>query len=74
MARVESKTYIVTADKYEAVPHTKPGVEPILGHWMSPDDMQKELDERFRGCMAGKFLGLFFFICLIGFHLGNIYT
>ncbi|XP_025076319.1 phosphoenolpyruvate carboxykinase [GTP]-like [Pomacea canaliculata] len=54
VARVESKTYIVTADKYEAVPHTKPGVEPILGHWMSPDDMQKELDERFRGCMAGR--------------------
>jgi phosphoenolpyruvate carboxykinase (GTP) len=36
VARVESKTWIVTPDKYQTVTHTPEGVEPIMGHWMPP--------------------------------------
>lgn len=31
VARVESKTWMVTPDKYQTVTHTAPGVEPIMG-------------------------------------------
>uniref|UniRef100_A0A915DS52 Phosphoenolpyruvate carboxykinase (GTP) n=1 Tax=Ditylenchus dipsaci TaxID=166011 RepID=A0A915DS52_9BILA len=34
VARVESKTWMVTRDKYQTVTHTAEGVEPIMGHWM----------------------------------------
>ena len=54
MARVESKTWIVTQDKYETVAHTAEGVEPEMGHWMAPDEFGRALDERFQGCMAGE--------------------
>jgi phosphoenolpyruvate carboxykinase (GTP) len=56
VARVESKTWIVTPDKYETVTHTPEGIEPIMGHWMSPDVYGKELDDRFPGCMAGRMM------------------
>ena len=56
VARVEAKTFICTEDKYETVPHVKEGVAGILGHWLSPEDMQTELNDRFPGCMAGKFI------------------
>lgn len=54
VARVESKTWIVTKDKYETVTHTPPGVEPEMGHWMPQEQFGRELDDRFPGCMAGK--------------------
>lgn len=54
VARVESKTWMVTRDKYQTVTHHKDGVEPIMGHWMSPSDFGSELDSRFPGCMAGR--------------------
>uniref|UniRef100_A0A7E4URY4 Phosphoenolpyruvate carboxykinase [GTP] n=1 Tax=Panagrellus redivivus TaxID=6233 RepID=A0A7E4URY4_PANRE len=54
VARVESKTWMVTTDKYQTVTHTAEGVEPIMGHWMSPLDFGEELDSRFPGCMAGR--------------------
>lgn len=54
MARVESKTFICTEDEFEAVPHVREGVHGTLGGWMSPEEMQKELDDRFPGCMNGK--------------------
>lgn len=54
VARVESKTFICTPDKYETVPHVREGVAGILGHWMSPKDLQKELNDRFPGCMSGR--------------------
>lgn len=54
VARVESKTWMVTPDKYTTVCHTSEGVEPIMGHWMSPSDFDKELQSRFPGCMAGR--------------------
>ena len=53
MARVEGKTWMVTPDKYETMCHTADGVQPEIGHWMSPDTFTKELDSRFPGCMAG---------------------
>ncbi|VDM49835.1 unnamed protein product [Toxocara canis] len=54
VARVEGKTWMVTPDKYMTVCHTPDGVEPIMGHWMSPDQFSVELDSRFPGCMAGR--------------------
>lgn len=56
VARVESKTYIVTPEKYETVVHTPDGVEPLMGHWMDPHAFNKELDSRFPGCMAGRMM------------------
>uniref|UniRef100_A0A914RJL7 phosphoenolpyruvate carboxykinase (GTP) n=1 Tax=Parascaris equorum TaxID=6256 RepID=A0A914RJL7_PAREQ len=49
VARVESKTWIVTPDKYQTVCHTPPGVEPIMGHWMDPEQFSTELDSSFTG-------------------------
>lgn len=54
VARVESKTWMVTRAKYDTVTHTPEGIEPIMGHWMSPEDFSVELDSRFPGCMAGR--------------------
>ncbi|ESO98228.1 hypothetical protein LOTGIDRAFT_203707 [Lottia gigantea] len=54
VARVESKTWITTPEKYDTVPHVREGVKGILGQWMSPHDMKKEIDERFPGCMKGR--------------------
>jgi phosphoenolpyruvate carboxykinase (GTP) len=56
VARVESKTYIVTDDKYSSIPHSRPGATCVLGQWMSPEDMKKELDNRLPGCMSGRML------------------
>lgn len=53
VARVESKTFIVTPNKYDSVPHVREGVSGILGCWMSPEEMKVELDQRFPACMAG---------------------
>lgn len=65
MARVESKTWIVTPDKYETVTHTPEGIDPIMGHWMSPQNFSTELDDRFPGCMGGKRV-----VCTLLFHTG----
>ncbi|KAL7631649.1 UNVERIFIED_CONTAM: hypothetical protein RMT77_018053 [Armadillidium vulgare] len=54
VARVEGKTFIVTADKRETIPTPKPGVRGTLGNWMSPEDLKKEVQKRFPGCMAGR--------------------
>ncbi|KAF7638792.1 hypothetical protein Mgra_00001874 [Meloidogyne graminicola] len=55
-ARVESKTWMVTRDKYDTVTHTPENVEPIMGHWMSHMQFADELDSRFPGCMAGRIM------------------
>ena len=55
MARVESKTFICTEDKHESVPRAKEGVEGRLGKWMSVSDMNKQLGEKYPGCMKGRF-------------------
>ncbi|XP_066945526.1 phosphoenolpyruvate carboxykinase, cytosolic [GTP]-like [Macrobrachium rosenbergii] len=54
VARVESKTFIVTKDRRETIPTPKEGVKGLLGNWMSPDDLTKAIQERFPGCMAGR--------------------
>jgi phosphoenolpyruvate carboxykinase (GTP) len=56
VARVESKTWIITEDKYDTVVHTPEGVDPLMGHWMSQDDFSQELDARFPACMAGRMM------------------
>lgn len=55
VARVESKTFICTEDKHESVPRAKKGVEGRLGKWMSVSDMNKQLGEKYPGCMKGRF-------------------
>ena len=52
VARVESKTWICTDDKYQTVPHVKQGVQGILGQWKSREDALKDL-KKFKGCMKG---------------------
>lgn len=54
VARVESKTFIVTANKRDTIPTPKPGIRGTLGNWMSPDDLKYAVQERFPGCMAGR--------------------
>lgn len=53
MARVESRTFVVTRNRKEAIPTAKENVKGQLGNWMSPDDLQKEIKDRFPGCMKG---------------------
>ena len=53
---MESKTFIVTDDKYASVPHSREGTKCVLGLWMSPADLKKELDDRLPGCMGGRML------------------
>ncbi|XP_045583740.1 LOW QUALITY PROTEIN: phosphoenolpyruvate carboxykinase, cytosolic [GTP] [Procambarus clarkii] len=54
VARVESKTFIVTKDRRETIPTPKEGVKGLLGNWMSPEDLKSAVQERFPGCMAGR--------------------
>ncbi|XP_068216054.1 phosphoenolpyruvate carboxykinase, cytosolic [GTP]-like [Palaemon carinicauda] len=54
VARVESKTFIVTKDRRETIPMPKKGVKGLLGNWLSPDDLKTAIQERFPGCMAGR--------------------
>ena len=56
VARVESKTFIVTRDKYQTVPHVAERVRGIIGNWKSPEDMDNELGERFPGSMKGPIM------------------
>ena len=54
VARVESKTVIVTDKENETKPRPLPGVKGLLNNWMSPDDFRVQLRERFPKCMEGK--------------------
>lgn len=56
VARVESKTFTVTRDKFATVPHVAPGSEGQLGKWMSPEIAEKELGSRLPGCMKGHIM------------------
>lgn len=55
-ARVESKTFIVTPNKYDSVPHVRNDLTGILGRWMSPDTASREVNERFPNCMTGRMM------------------
>lgn len=54
VARVESKTVISTPNKLETIPQPADGVQGQLGHWMSPEDLDKKISELFPGCMKGR--------------------
>ena len=53
VARVESKTYMVTNAERDTRPTPKDGLPGELSNWMSPDQYKREFDERFPNCMKG---------------------
>uniref|UniRef100_UPI00358EBD6A phosphoenolpyruvate carboxykinase, cytosolic [GTP] isoform X1 n=2 Tax=Myxine glutinosa TaxID=7769 RepID=UPI00358EBD6A len=54
VARVESRTVLVTASEQDAVPRTSTGAPSQLGRWMSESDFEKAFQDRFPGCMEGR--------------------
>ncbi|KAJ8406983.1 hypothetical protein AAFF_G00292590 [Aldrovandia affinis] len=54
VARVESKTVIVTKQQRDTIPIPSAGAKSQLGSWMSESDFQKAREDRFPGCMAGR--------------------
>eukprot|EP00095_Tigriopus_kingsejongensis_P012021 maker-scaffold1195_size56104-snap-gene-0.16 protein:Tk12021 transcript:maker-scaffold1195_size56104-snap-gene-0.16-mRNA-1 annotation:"phosphoenolpyruvate carboxykinase" len=66
VARVESKTFISTPDKIETIPNTTEGVKGTLGNWISPDDLDQKVMQKFPGCMRGRTM------YLIPFSMGPI--
>lgn len=54
VARVESKTFICTERRTDAVPTPKDGIKGTLGNWISENDMQMAIHQRFPGCMKGR--------------------
>lgn len=54
VARVESKTFICTERREEAIPTAKDNVQGKLGNWISESDLKKAVGERFPGCMRGR--------------------
>uniref|UniRef100_A0A8C9VLQ7 phosphoenolpyruvate carboxykinase (GTP) n=1 Tax=Scleropages formosus TaxID=113540 RepID=A0A8C9VLQ7_SCLFO len=54
VARVESRTVIVTKHQRDTIPIPPSGVKSQLGNWMSEPDFQKAREDRFPGCMRGR--------------------
>lgn len=54
VARVESKTVIVTKNQRDTIPIPAGGAKSQLGSWMCEADWQRAREERFPGCMAGR--------------------
>lgn len=54
VARVESKTFICTENREQAIPTPKEGIKGALGNWMSPQDYEAAIQNRFPGCMKGR--------------------
>lgn len=54
VARVESRTFISTENMRDTIPVVKNSITGTLGNWMSPDDLDTELNMRFPGCMKGR--------------------
>lgn len=54
VARVESKTFICTERREEAVTTPKPGIKTSLGNWISPKEYDEAIMARFPGCMKGR--------------------
>ncbi|XP_036915859.1 phosphoenolpyruvate carboxykinase, cytosolic [GTP] isoform X2 [Sturnira hondurensis] len=50
VARIESKTVIITQDQRDTVPIPQSGPSQ-LGRWMSEEDFEKAFNARFPGCM-----------------------
>lgn len=53
VARVEKRTFISTDLKSDTVPTPREGVIGELGNWISPNDMERAILERFPNCMKG---------------------
>ncbi|XP_005990651.1 phosphoenolpyruvate carboxykinase, cytosolic [GTP] isoform X1 [Latimeria chalumnae] len=53
VARIESRTVIVTQERRDAIPTPKTGISQ-LGRWMSEEDFEKAFNSRFPGCMEGR--------------------
>ncbi|CAH8657163.1 unnamed protein product [Dicrocoelium dendriticum] len=56
VARVESRTWVCSPNKHDIVPHVAVGVDGVLGHWISPDDLDAALNDRVPGCMSGRMM------------------
>lgn len=54
VARVESKTVIVTPERRDTVPSPRDGGVSQLGRWMSPEEWDTAMNLRFPGCMKGR--------------------
>lgn len=54
VARVESRTFICTPSKEQAIPVTNEAKSGALGNWISQEDMQNAINERFPGSMKGR--------------------
>lgn len=48
-ARVESRTFICTDNRSETIPTPRDGVKGTLGNWISPQDYDQKVKERFTG-------------------------
>lgn len=53
VARIESRTVIITQEQRDTVPIPKTGLSQ-LGRWMSEEDFEKAFNARFPGCMKGR--------------------
>ncbi|KAM9070772.1 phosphoenolpyruvate carboxykinase, cytosolic [GTP] [Sarcophilus harrisii] len=53
VARIESKTVIITQEQRDTVPIPPTGISE-LGRWMSEEDFEKAFNARFPGCMKGR--------------------
>ncbi|NWX82692.1 PCKGC protein, partial [Nothoprocta pentlandii] len=53
VARIESKTVIITQELRDTIPIPKTGTSQ-LGRWMSEEDFEKAFNIRFPGCMQGR--------------------
>ena len=51
---MEKQTYVCTQNKSDTAPTPREGVVCKLGNWRHPDDMDKELEGKFTGCMKGR--------------------
>ncbi|KAM8985900.1 LOW QUALITY PROTEIN: phosphoenolpyruvate carboxykinase [GTP], mitochondrial [Ara ararauna] len=58
VARVEARTVLVTPRPEDASPGPPPAggavAHSLLGNWMSPDELERAIDDRFPGCMEGR--------------------
>ncbi|KAL1401070.1 hypothetical protein pipiens_001996 [Culex pipiens pipiens] len=54
VARVESKTFICTERREQAIPTPKDGVKGTLGNWIAPAEYEAAIRARFPGCMKGR--------------------
>ena len=53
VARSEGRTFLSTPERLDSVP-TPEGVRSQLGNWIHPEQLQRELDTLFPGCMTGR--------------------